>query len=294
MGDKRYATSGDTMDYRGKVVIVTGASSGIGYLSARAFAERGATVVATARRAPQLAALIDACRTQSPHSEYVAGDLGDRAVAEGIVEQTVQRHGRLDVLVNNAGMAKHKHILRTTADEAEAVWRVNFQACVWTTLAAMPPMLRQGGGTIVNVSSFAAFVTPPREALYAASKAALNAFSAGLWHDLAGSNIHVALINPGPIDTEIWQKADDPHRLVVRRHPPRLVVEAIFEAIERRRYEVTVPRRSPLLIAARVLRLLMPGLLRRGIARRDPVSAQTFAAARAEAEREGRGGSAPP
>jgi short-subunit dehydrogenase len=277
------------MEYRDKVVIVTGASSGIGHLTARAFAQRGATVVAAARRAGELAALIDACRHWSPASEYIAGDLGDRVVAEGIVEQTVRRHGRLDVLVNNAAMAKHKHILRTTAEEAEAVLRVNFHACVWTTLVAMPAMLRQGGGTIVNVSSFAAFVTPPREALYAASKAALNAFSAGLWHDLAGTNIHVALINPGPIDTDIWRNTDEPHRLVVRRHPPRLVVEAIFEAIERRRYEVTVPRRSPLLLTARVLRLLMPGVLRRGIARRDPVPAEAIAAARTEAHRRGGG-----
>ncbi len=99
--------------------------------------------------------------------------------------------------------------------------RVNFLSCVWTTFAAIPPMLRQGGGVIVNVSSFAAKVAPPREGLYAASKAAMNAFSEGLWNDLAGSNIHVALINPGPIDTEIWLKEDEPPAYNGPKYPPR-------------------------------------------------------------------------
>ena len=75
--------------------------------------------------------------------------------------------------------------------------RVNFLSCVWTTFAAIPHMLRQGRGTIVNISSFAAKVAPPREPLYAASKSAMNSFTEGLWNDLAGSNIHVGLINPG-------------------------------------------------------------------------------------------------
>ena len=88
--------------------------------------------------------------------------------------------------------------------------RVNFLSAVWTTLAAIPPMLAQGGGAIVNVSSFAALIAPPRETIYAASKAALNAWSEGLWHDLHGSGVHVAIVNPGAIETEIWGKLDEP------------------------------------------------------------------------------------
>ena len=107
------------------------------------------------------------------------------------------RHGRLDALVNNHAISKHKHALHTSAEEAEQVLRVNFLSCVWTTYAALPVLLRQpGGGVIVNVSSFAAQVVPPREGLYAASKAALDAFTAGLWNDLAGSDVHV-----GPRDS---------------------------------------------------------------------------------------------
>jgi short-subunit dehydrogenase len=270
-------------DYRARVVVVTGASSGIGRVTASAFATRGATVVAVARREPLLRALVEECRQRAPGSEYVVGDLGERAFAERIIDETVAHHGRLDILVNNAAVSKHKQIYHLSADEAEAVMRINFLSCVWTTLAAIPYMLRQGGGTIVNVSSFASKVAPPREPVYAASKAAMNSFSEGLWNDLAGSNIHVAIVNPGPIDTEIWDKEDEPIAYHGKKYPPEIVTEAIFEAIEKRRYEITVPKRNPMLVTARALRLFFPGLLRFGMAKSDPVPAEIVERARARA-----------
>jgi short-subunit dehydrogenase len=272
------------VDYRGKIVIVTGASSGIGYVTARAFAKRGSTVIAVARREALLQKLIGECRAEAPKSEYVAGDLGDRAVAEQVINQTVAKHGRLDVLINNAAISKHKQIYHTTADEADHVMRVNFMSCVWTTFAAIPHLLRFGGGTIVNISSFAAKVAPPREALYAASKAALNSFTEGLWNDLKGSNIHVALINPGPIDTEIWLKEDEPPGYHGKKYPPEIVTDAIFEAIDKRRYEMTIPKRNPMLMTARVLRLLAPGLLRFGMAKTEPVPYEVIEKARSRAQ----------
>ena len=274
------------MDYRGKVVVVTGASSGIGYEAARAFATKGSIVVGVARREGRLRQLVEACKAHSPDSSYLAGDLGERAFAERVVEETVSRHGRLDILINNAGISKHKQIYHLSADEAETVMRVNFLSAVWTTLAAIPPMLSQEGGFIVNVSSFAAKVAPPREAIYAASKAAMNSFSEGLWSDLAGSNIHVALINPGPIDTEIWEKEDEPPAYDGPKYPPGIVVDAIFEAIEKRHYERTVPRRNLQLVTARVLRLLAPRLLRFGMARMEPVPPDVISRARARARGE--------
>jgi short-subunit dehydrogenase len=271
------------MNYRGQVVVVTGASSGIGHVTAQSFAARGATVVAVARREPLLQGLIEQCREHTPASSYLAGDLADRGFAEHVVDNTVDRHGRLDVLINNAAISKHKQIYHLSADEAEHVMRVNFLSTMWTTLAAIPYMLRANGGTIVNISSFAAKVTPPREAVYAASKAAMNAFSEGLWNDLAGSNIHVAVINPGPIDTEIWLKEDEPVAYNGRKYAPRIVADAIFEAIEQRRHEMTVPRRSPQLVTARLLRLLAPSLLRFGMAKADPVPPEIVERARQRA-----------
>ncbi len=272
------------MEYRGKVVIITGASSGIGYVTAKAFAQRGSTVVAVARREGLLQKLIGACQAQSPKSHYIAGDLGDRAVAERVVDETVAKHGKLDVLINNAAVSKHKQIYHTSAEEADYVMRVNFMSCVWTTFAAVPHLLRLGGGTIVNISSFAAKVSPPRESLYAASKAAMNSFTEGLWNDLKGSNIHVALINPGPIDTEIWLKEDEPPAYHGKKYPPEIVTDAIFEAIEKRRYEMTIPKRNPMLVTARLLRLLAPAVLRIGMAKTEPVPYEVIERARARAQ----------
>jgi short-subunit dehydrogenase len=238
------------MEYRGRVVVVTGASSGIGQATARAFARRGSTVMAVARRERRLASLAEACREDAPASGYLAGDLGDRGFAERVVEETLARHGRIDVLVN-----------------------------------ALPDMLCRGEGAIVNVSSFAARVVPPREAIYAASKAAMSAFTEGLWLDLAGSGVFATLVVPGAIDTEIWDTWDEPGGYEGRRAPPQIVVDAIFEALEKRRHEIVVPKRSAGLAAASFLRLAAPGLLRRSLARIDPVSEDSIARARRSARR---------
>jgi short-subunit dehydrogenase len=211
--------------------------------------------------------------------------MGRREDAERAVAEAEQRLGRLDVLVNNAAIPKHKHIWHTSAEEAEAVIRVNFLGCVWTTFAALPGMLQRGGGTIVNVSSIAGRVVPARESLYGASKAALDAFGFGLATDLEGSGIHVGSVVVGPIDTEIWEKLDEPAAFRGRKHPPQAVVRAICEVIERRRHEVFVPRWSPPLLMARLLRRVAPGLLRAGMRRMDPVPAAVLDAARARAAR---------
>ena len=273
------------MKLKNQIAVVTGASSGIGRATARALARRGNTVVAVARREALLREVTAECQTDAPKSSYLAGDLGDRAFAEGAIEETVARHGRIDVLVNNAAIPVRKLFYLTSADDVEDAMRVNFFSCVWTCYAAIPHMLRDGGGAIVNVSSFASKVVPTHETLYAASKCALNGFTEGLWNELYGSNIHVALVHPGPIDTEIWDKGEHPDGYTGRKFPPSIVADAILDAIERRRHEITVPRRNLQLMAARLLRLVAPGLLRAGVRRMDPVPPEALAAARERARR---------
>jgi len=272
------------MDYRGKVVVITGASSGVGYVTAQAFARRGSIVIGVARREKQLQELMGRCQAHSPESSYLCGDLSERSFAERVIDDTVGRYGRVDILVNNAAISKHKQIYHMTADEADYVMRVNFMAGVWTTLTVIPHMLRSGGGTIVNISSFVAKLAPPRETIYAASKGAMNLFSEGLWSDLGGSGIHVALITLGPIDTEIWDKEDEPVAYHGKKYPPELVSDAIFEAIEKKVHEMTVPKRNLQLMAARFLRLVTPSFMRSQLARMDPVPAEVLERARARAE----------
>lgn len=275
------------MELRSRVALVTGASSGIGRETALALARRGATVVAVARREALLRSVVEGCRATAPHSDFLAGDLAEQSFAERCVEETVRRFGRLDLLVNNAGMPLHKQIYHTSRSDVAQVMNVNFMSCVWCSFAAIPHMLCAGGGTIVNVSSFAAVVTPPREAVYAASKAAMHAFTAGLWSELAGSGIHVGLVTPGAIDTEIWDKQAEPVAFDGRKTPASAVARAILEVIEKRRRERTVPRRHPGLVAARWLRQLAPSLLLAGMRRMDPVPERVIEAAR-ERSRRGR------
>jgi short-subunit dehydrogenase len=272
---------------RDKVVLLTGASSGIGRDAARALARRGAVVMAVARREELLRSLVEECRADSPRCDSLCGDLAERSFAERAVDLTVERMGRLDVLINNAGMPLHKQIYHTSAEDAARVMNVNFMSCVWTSFAAIPHMLRDGGGAIVNVSSVAALLSPPRESLYAASKAAMDAFTAGLWNDLDGSNIHVGLVRPGAIDTEIWQKQAEPVAFRGRKAPASVVTEGILEVLEQGTREIVVPRRDPGLVSARLLRSFAPGLLLAGMRRFDPVPDAVLDAAR-ERSRRGR------
>lgn len=264
------------MEWKDAVAVVTGASSGIGRATALELARRGCTVAAVARRADRLEAVAAECRKSAPASRYWVHDLACEGAARDMVAAVLGEFGRIDVLVNNAAIAKHKHIGNVEPDEVARVVRVNTLAPIEATLAVLPAMIARGGGVIVNVSSFAARVVPPREAVYAASKAALSAFTEGLWHDLAGSGVHAVLVEPGPIDTEIWEKAEEPVAYSGPRYSAEWVAKAIARAIERRRFEITVPSRSLQLIAARLLRFAAPGLLRRGMARMDPVAPEIF------------------
>jgi short-subunit dehydrogenase len=268
------------MDYRGRVAIVTGASSGIGRQLALDLAGRGASVVISARRRELLDRVAEECRARGGSVEALVGDVGERAFVDDMAARAVERFGRIDVVVNNAGISKHKQIYHVTADEVDTVLRVNFLAPAFLTLAALPAMLRRGEGWVVNISSAAGKLPPPRETVYAASKFALTGFTEGLWLDLAGSGIHAAVIHVGPIDTEIWRKTDEPTAYRGRKLQPSAVSAAVFRAIEQRRHEVWVPGALRL---AWWLRLLAPGVFRWGAARYDPVPAEVIAAARERA-----------
>ncbi len=254
-----------------KVVIVTGASSGIGRDTAIAFAKQGAVVITVARREELLKQLTEELQAFSPRSTYLCGDLGNKDFSHKIIDKTVQDFGRLDILVNNAAIPMHRFLYNISVEDAEQVFQVNFLSCLWTCFAAIPYMMKQGSGTLVNISSFASKVPPTHETIYVASKAALNGFTQGLWNDLKGSGIHAVLLHPGPIDTEIWDKLDDPGAYDGALYPPSLVADEILRAVKKKTFEVVVPRKSFQLILARVMSVLAPSLVRKGIAKMDPI-----------------------
>jgi NAD(P)-dependent dehydrogenase (short-subunit alcohol dehydrogenase family) len=271
------------MDYAERVAIVTGASSGIGRQTALDFAGRGCRIVISARRGELLRETAAACEAAGAQVEAMTGDLAERAFAESMVERALARFGRVDMLVNNAGIPKHKQFYDVTPEDVEDTMGVNFMAPAYLTLACLPAMLRQGEGYVVNISSAAGRMPPPRESVYAASKYALTGFSEGLALDLAGSGIHVGVIHVGPIDTEIWGKTETETAYKGKRYPPSLISNAVFTCIEQRRHEMTVPRSLTL---PYWIKVLLPGLFRWGTARFDPVAPEVIEDAREKARRE--------
>ena len=168
----------------------------------------------------------------------------------------------------------HEDVLRTL--------ELNFLAPARLLLDALPHMLLRGEGYLVNISSAAGRVAPPREAIYAASKFALTGLSEGLAIDLAGSGIHCAVIHVGPIDTEIWERAasEAPVAFQGKKHPPSLISKAVFRCIDERRAEITAPG---VLRLAFLFKELLPGLFRSGTSRYDPVPLEVIEAARVRA-----------
>jgi len=274
--------------FKNKVVIVTGASSGIGRATALAFAKLGAIPVSVARREQNLKELTDECKKFSPQASYIAADLGIRTQAENVIHETVKRYGRVDILINNAGIPLHKLIYRISVEEVENIMRVNFLSCLWTTFAAIPYMLKQNeqdhsDSTIVNVSSFVTKVIPTHETIYAASKYAMNGFTKGLWIDLQGSNIQCVLLHPGAIATEIWDKLNEPEAYDGKKYPPEVVAHDIIDAIRHKRFEVVSPRQDFKLKLARVMAILLPSVVRMGVANMDPIKPEHLQWARERA-----------
>ncbi|HEV3452679.1 MAG TPA: SDR family NAD(P)-dependent oxidoreductase, partial [Acidimicrobiia bacterium] len=131
------------MVFRGRVAVVTGASSGIGAAIATDLAGRGARVVAVARRAERLAEVVETCRVSSPDSIAQPADVSSRPACDEIIAATEARFGRVDILVNNAGISIHKNAARTSVEEIERLMAVNFFAPVYLSMAALPGMLER-------------------------------------------------------------------------------------------------------------------------------------------------------
>jgi NAD(P)-dependent dehydrogenase (short-subunit alcohol dehydrogenase family) len=183
----------------GKVAVVTGASKGIGLAITRTLADEGAVVIAGARTTDSLDGL-----------DGVTGVAVDLTAADGpaqLVQHAIDEHGRLDVLVNNVGAVRLRMegFLGTPDDEFEWAMRMNFFTALKAIRAAIPRMVAQGGGAIVNVASVNAFFQPDAGTIdYGAAKAALLNLSKSLAQEFGAKGIHVNCVSPGPVSTDLW------------------------------------------------------------------------------------------
>lgn len=226
----------------GKRVLVTGASSGLGAALARQLAADGAAVGLVARRRERLAEVLADCRRTSPAATMWVADLADTAAAGRLALEAWDTLGGIDVLINNAAVPKRRAITALGPAEVEAVMRVNFFAPVHLTLAVLPRMLARGAGLIVNVSSVGGRLGIIHEAAYSASKFALCGWSESMAVDLHGTGVSVKLIEPGPVDTEIWDQPDNEVPLYDGpKVSPERVAEGIIAALGSDRFEHYVP-----------------------------------------------------
>jgi 3-oxoacyl-[acyl-carrier protein] reductase len=192
-----------TVRLEGKIVLVTGASRGIGRVIAETLAAAGATVVVGARDATRLDDVVRAVAAAGGRAEAVALDVADKASVEAAMGGLLGRHGRLDVLVNNAGITRDNLFLRMKAEEWGEVLATNLTGAFFCTQLALKPMLRQRSGRIVNVTSVVGLTGNAGQANYAASKAGLVGLTKSVAREVASRGITVNAVAPGFIETDM-------------------------------------------------------------------------------------------
>lgn len=194
----------DHMRLQGKVAVVTGAASGMGLAMAQRFASEGAKVVAGDWHAERLAAAVAGIRATAPDIEGVAGDISDRASAEALVERAFSAHGRLDVLVNNAGVMDYMQGVGELSDD---IWRrvmaINLDGPMFTMRYAVPRMVAQGGGSIISIASVGGLEGGAAGAAYTAAKHALVGLTKNTAWMYAQQGIRANVIAPGGTRTNI-------------------------------------------------------------------------------------------
>ncbi|MGO4165976.1 SDR family oxidoreductase [Novosphingobium sp. YAF33] len=229
----------------GKVALVTGASSGIGEAAALCLAEAGATVAVCARRVERLSGLVAQIEAAGGKALAIPGDMTLEDDARGAVEKTVEAFGRIDILINSAGIMEAGGIENCDTAIYRRVIDINLMGTVYTSAAAVPHMLEQGVGDIITISSLAGRKGGPMTSAYSASKHAVNMMTDGMRQELGGRNIRVTTLMPGATETEVADSISDPQwRTAIKAHvskegavKPRDIGEALV-------FILAMPRRT--------------------------------------------------
>ncbi len=259
-----------TVDWQHLVAVVTGASTGIGRETALTLAQRGASVIGLARSRENLARLNADASGLPGRCEVISADVSDAGGVTATLREIEDRHGRIDVLVNNAGTGAYKPALRTSMGEFEAIMRTNYLGAVACTLAVLPGMVRRRSGHVVNVSSPSAFSPPPGQTAYAASKAALDAFSESLLLEVREQGVRVSIVYPGhvitPLTLEQFKGQAMPPKAVCM--DAATVAGGIVHALESGKFRLYLPWFTGL---TPLVKSVGPGFVRRQTLRVQPL-----------------------
>lgn len=195
---------------KNKVIVITGASSGLGEAAAKHLSEKGATVVLGARRADRIQFLADEINNSGGKALAVETDVTRVEQLKALVDAAVKTYGRIDVLINNAGLMPQSPLDRYKIDEWDQMIDVNIKGVLYGIAAALPYMQKQRSGHIINVSSVAGHKVRAGGAVYAATKHAVRVISEGLREEVKPYNLRTTIISPGAVDTELPNSISEP------------------------------------------------------------------------------------
>jgi len=252
------------MDVKGKVAVITGAGSGIGRETAIELARHGCTVVLVDIKEDRLAGALDEVRGYASASTAEVCDVSDEGRVKEMVQAINERHGGIDILVNNAAIMIVKLFNEMSPEEFDRQIRVNLYGMAYLTRAVVPIMQRKGKGIIINMSSVGSKLIVPGINVYAASKAAVYALSESLYFELKDKGIHVGVVLPGGtrtgiFDEGVFDKLGEYYRDHAKTSPAQ-VARSIRGAIEKERFETIVLLSDRIYIG---FRNALPGLFRR-------------------------------
>ena len=256
------------MDFKNKVVLITGASSGIGKDAAIEFAKRGSNIVLVARRPDRLRELADKLEQFNTSTLVCPCDVSEKNQVKEMTKTVFEKFDSVDILVNNAGFAIYGSVSDLSIDEIESQMQTNYFGMVYCTKNILPYMLKKGSGHIVNVASVAASFGLPGIAPYCASKFAMLGFSEGLKHELKHTKVGVTVVSPIMVRTNFFEH---PSFEKMPRYSPtslssKTVAKSILQAANSPRLEIIVP---PVVRGAVWLKHTFPYLI-------DPILGKSF------------------
>src|SRR5574338_1399181 len=241
------------MSFKDKIVVITGTSSGIGREAAHEFAKRGAKLVLVSRRKEKLEELQKTLSKFNTEILTIPCDVSNKDQVKKMIDQVLEKFGKIDILVNNAGFAIYGTVSKLTIEEIEAQMATNYFGMIYCTKNFLPTFQKQNSGHIVNVASVAASFGLPGIASYCASKFAMLGFSEGLKHELAGTKIGVTVVSPIMVKTNFFdhQSFEKMPKYSPTALDPKTVAKAVVSASQSSRLEIIVPNIIRLAVSAK-------------------------------------------